>query len=305
MPPATPQSTATASASTAVAVASTANHRQGNPNPNLNPNRIDLKNANNLNRATNSRLSSVVDSDMPDPNSSTGASSAGRPSSSTPIKIDGCEEDTILGKSKYLHKLEVLKRRHRRTKQLQRIYRDCYWALMEEVKLKHREYCWKYGTSAFQEDEDKTKDGGTLGGTGENNNGNNAVNSNTCGVHGCKSKAMALTRFCHMHILSDSKQKLYKACNYAIKSSPTGPILCGKPILRSTVPSYCSLHFQKAEKHVTRALKKAGLNVSNTSKLAPKFHVIVAEYVSQIQNRRRAAQKAILEITEVKEENSS
>lgn len=225
MPPATPQSTApapapasaSASASTAVAVASTANHRQGNPNPNLNPNRIDLKNANNLNRATNSRLSSVVDSDMPDPNSSTGANSAGHPSSSTPIKIDGCEEDIILGKSKYLHKMEVLKRRHRRTKQLQRIYRDCYWALMEEVKLKHREYCWKYGTSAFQEDEDKTKDGGTLGGTGENNNGNNAVNSNTCGVHGCKSKAMALTRFCHMHILSDSKQKLYKACNYAIK----------------------------------------------------------------------------------------
>ncbi|MCD7460004.1 hypothetical protein HAX54_042653, partial [Datura stramonium] len=90
-----------------------------------------------------------------------------------------------------------------------------------------------------------------------------------------------------------------------ILSSPTGPILCGKPILRSTVPSYCSLHFQKAEKHVTRALKKAGLNVSNTSKLAPKFHVIVAEYVSQIQNKRRAAQKATLEIAEVKEENSS
>ncbi|PHT78250.1 hypothetical protein T459_16302 [Capsicum annuum] len=91
----------------------------------------------------------------------------------------------------------------------------------------------------------------------------------------------------------------------ALIVSPTGPILCGKPILRSTVPSYCSLHFQKAEKHVARALKKAGLNVSNTSKLAPKFHVIVAEYVSQIQNRRRAAQKANLEIVEVKDENSS
>lgn len=56
---------------------------------------------------------------------------------------------------------------------------------------------------------------------------------------------------------------------------------------------------------MTRALKKAGLNVSNTSKLAPKFHVIGAEYVNQIQNRRRAAQKATLEIAEVKEENSS
>lgn len=85
-------------------------------------------------------------------------------------------------------------------------------------------------------------------------------------------------------------------------SSPTGPILCGKPILRSTVPSYCSLHFQKAEKHVARALKKAGLNVSSTSKLAPKFHVIVAEYVRQIQSKRRLAQKVLLEKTAIKEE---
>ncbi|XP_059278753.1 uncharacterized protein LOC132032953 [Lycium ferocissimum] len=275
---------------------STANHhRQINPNSNLNPNpnKIDIKPTINFNRSTtnNSRIASL-EPDMPDPT---------RPSSSsnslTPvIKIDGCEEDAILARSKFLTRMEVLKRRHRRTKQLQRIYRDCYWSLMEEVKLKHREYCWKFGMSTFQEDEDKNN---------KDEDNSNAVNSNTCGVHGCKSKAMALTRFCHMHILSDSKQKLYKACNYAIKSSPTGPILCGKPILRSTVPSYCALHFQKAEKHVTRALKKAGLNVSNTSKLAPKFHVIVAEYVSQIQNRRRAAQKANLEIAEVKEENSS
>uniref|UniRef100_A0A0V0HNT5 KAT8 regulatory NSL complex subunit 2 n=1 Tax=Solanum chacoense TaxID=4108 RepID=A0A0V0HNT5_SOLCH len=298
MPPATPQSTA----ATTAAAASTANHRPGNSNSNLNPNKIDLKNPNNFNRATNSRISSV-DTDMPDPNSSTG-NTAARPSSSnalTPIKIDGWEEDAVLSQSKHLHRVEVYKRRNRRSKQLQRIYRDCYWSLMEEVKLKHREYCWKFGMSAFQEDEDKNNKDGTLG-TGENNG--NAVASNTCGVHGCKSKAMALTRFCHMHILSDSKQKLYKACSFAIKSSPTGPILCGKPILRSAVPSYCSLHSQKAEKHVARALKKAGLNGSNTSKIVPKFHVIVAECVSQIQNRRRAAQKATLEMAEVKEESS-
>lgn len=86
-------------------------------------------------------------------------------------------------------------------------------------------------------------------------------------------------------------------------SSTTGPILCGKPILRSTVPSYCPLHFQKAEKHMVRALKKAGLNVTSTSKLAPKFHVIVAEYVRQIQYKRRAAQRANLENPEIKEEN--
>lgn len=43
---------------------------------------------------------------------------------------------------------------------------------------------------------------------------------------------------------------------------------------------------------MTRALKKAGLNVSSSSKFAPKFHVLVAEYVRQIQAKRRAAKKA-------------
>ncbi|KAH0734733.1 hypothetical protein KY285_010440 [Solanum tuberosum] len=141
----------------------------------------------------------------------------GRPSSSnalTPIKIDRWEEDVFLSRSKHLHRVEVFKRRNRQTKQLHRIYRDCYWSLMEEVKLKHREYCWKFGMTIFQEDEDKSNKVGTLG-TGENNG--NAVISNTCGVHGCKSKAMSLMRFCHMHILSDFKQKLYKAWSFAIK----------------------------------------------------------------------------------------
>lgn len=73
-----------------------------------------------------------------------------------------------------------------------------------------------------------------------------------------------------------------------------GPLRCNKPILRSTVPSLCPTHYQKNEKYLIRDLKKAGLNVSSVSKLAPKFHVIVAEYISQIQTKRRAAQKAIL-----------
>ncbi|CAA2946280.1 INO80 complex subunit D-like [Olea europaea var. sylvestris] len=234
-----------------------------------------------------------------------------------PMRIDGSEEDLVLSKSEYLTRPEVLKRRSLRAKQLNRIYRDHYWALMEELKIKYREYCWEYGKSPFQDDGENEKinsnrrDGTRLfqendNGTGNKygnpgvNNGNNIVNR--CGVHGCKAKAMALTRFCNMHILSDSKQKLYKACNFSIKSSPTGPILCGKPILRSMVPSYCPLHFQKAEKHVARALKKAGLNVSSTSKLAPKFHVVAAEFVHQIQSKR-SAQKATSGSAEVKQEN--
>ncbi|KAI3470374.1 hypothetical protein Pfo_027037 [Paulownia fortunei] len=252
---------------------------------------------------------SLHTTEMLDPSSS---------SSSCPIRIDGSENDVALSKSEFLTRPEVINRRARRVKQLARIYRDHYWALMEELKLKYREYYWEYGKSPFVEDEENEKinsirgdctaviaenvSNGNLGVNGGNGNSNVA---SRCGVHGCKAKAMALTRFCHMHILSDAKQKLYKACSFSIKSSTTGPILCGKPILRSTVPSYCPLHFQKAEKHMVRALKKAGLNVSSTSKLAPKFHVIVAEYVRQIQQKRRAAQKANLENAEIKEENNS
>ncbi|KAK4403801.1 hypothetical protein Sango_0748700 [Sesamum angolense] len=227
-------------------------------------------------------------SEMLDPSSS---------SSSGPIRIDGSEHDAALSKSEFLTRPEVINRRARR----------------------YREYYWEYGKSPFVDDEENEKmnsnRGDCAGSTAENlGNGNLGINggngnsnvASRCGVHGCKAKAMALTRFCHMHILSDAKQKLYKACSFSIKSSTTGPILCGKPILRSTVPSYCPLHFQKAEKHMVRALKKAGLNVSSTSKLAPKFHVIVAEYVRQIQQKRRAAQKANLENAEVvKEENNS
>nr|GMC72101.1 INO80 complex subunit D-like [Ipomoea batatas]GME17124.1 INO80 complex subunit D-like [Ipomoea batatas] len=214
-------------------------------------------------------------------------------STSPPILIDGREEDVVLARSKVLHRMEVLRRRSRRIKQLSQIYRDYYWALMEEVKLNEENNI----SNANHVD--------SALGTGENPNCNTLISnngSNKCGVCNCKSKAMALTRFCHMHILSDPRQKLYKPCSYSIKSSPTGPILCGKPVLRSMVPCLCSPHLEKADKYATRALKKAGLNISSTSKLAPKFHVIVAEYVNQIQNRRRAL-KAASENSETKEDN--
>ncbi|KAL6954747.1 hypothetical protein U1Q18_014538 [Sarracenia purpurea var. burkii] len=235
------------------------------------------------------------------------------------ISIDGSEEDLVLSRSEFLTRQEVLKRRSRRVKQLSKIYRDHYWSLMEELKLKHREYYWEYGKSPFQEDEDSRenlsrRNNSALGTNAEGNQNNGKLalglemgangNSNRCEVHGCKMKAMALTRFCHSHILSDAKQKLYKGCTYVTKSSPTGPTLCMKPILRSTVPSVCPLHLQKAEKHVTRALRKAGLNCTSTCKLAPEFHVIVTEYVRQIQFKRRAAHKALVDTVESKEGNN-
>lgn len=74
-------------------------------------------------------------------------------------------------------------------------------------------------------------------------------------------------------------------------SSTAEPIYCGKPAMTSTVPLYCPVHFDKAEKLTARALRNAGLNASS-SKPAPKLHAIIPEYVRQIQHKRRAAQKA-------------
>ncbi|KAL4557323.1 hypothetical protein LXL04_035497 [Taraxacum kok-saghyz] len=228
------------------------------------------------------------------------------PSSSVSMatNIEEADEDVFLSNSELLAREEVLKRRSRKLKQIARVYKDHYWCMMEELKLKYRDYYWEYGKSPYQED-------GSVPEVDAEKNGDDELglefsnDLSRCAVHGCKSKSMALTKFCHAHILSDSKQKLYMGCNYVIKSSQAGPILCGRPILKSTVPSLCATHFQKAEKHVARALKKAGLNVTSASKVAPKFHVIIAEYVRIIQSKRRAAHKADLENLDVKEEEIS
>ena len=64
-------------------------------------------------------------------------------------------------------------------------------------------------------------------------------------------------------------------------------MICGTPALRSMVPSLCSCHFQLAQENVIRALRKAGLDITSPNKTAPKLHVVVAEYVREIQGRRR------------------
>ncbi|KAF8014187.1 hypothetical protein BT93_H0125 [Corymbia citriodora subsp. variegata] len=228
-------------------------------------------------------------------------------------------EDLALSRASHLTRPEVLRRRSRRLKQLSRCYRDHYWALMEELRVQYRTYYWNFGVSPFKEENQRMevdgseRDAPNGEGIGENV-GNSVVNRSEfeakgsnyrCAFVGCKGNAMALTSFCKMHILSDSKQKLYKGCSFVIKNAPAGPIMCGKPILRSTVPSLCTKHFGDAQKHVNKALKKAGLNVTSSSKLAPKFHVIVAEYVRQIQAKRRAAQRVNTSEVVVKEETVS
>ncbi|GAV72883.1 zf-C3Hc3H domain-containing protein [Cephalotus follicularis] len=152
-----------------------------------------------------------------------------------PLPLPLALDSNGLAGAEFLTLQEVLTRRSKRVKQLAKIYKSHYWLLMEELKRKHREFYWLYGKSPFKEDDNNS-----------NNNSNNyrigekVVELERCGVTGCKAKAMALTRFCHQHILSDSKQNLYKACSYVVKSTQTGPICCGKPVLRSAIPSLCS-----------------------------------------------------------------
>ncbi|KAF7130196.1 hypothetical protein RHSIM_Rhsim10G0189600 [Rhododendron simsii] len=56
-----------------------------------------------------------------------------------------------LSRSEFLTRQEVLKRRLRRRKRLAKVYGDHYWSMMENVKIKFREYYWVYGKSLFKE----------------------------------------------------------------------------------------------------------------------------------------------------------
>ncbi|URE28814.1 hypothetical protein MUK42_06191 [Musa troglodytarum] len=227
--------------------------------------------------------------------------------------VDGADEDERLRLAGALAREEVLRRRSRRTKQLARCYRRQFWALMEEVRVKHRDFYWEHGLSPFDEGDD----GGGKGRADEENVGRavaaalDGIEKNgrarlrfgegegsgrtttgermRCAFPGCKSKAMPLTRFCHPHILADGKQKLYKACTYVTKScGQGGPIItCGKPVLRVAEPSLCHVHFPKVQRSISKAFKSAGLNISSSSRAAHKFSVLIAECVRQIQDTRR------------------
>ncbi|XP_020592291.1 INO80 complex subunit D-like [Phalaenopsis equestris] len=208
------------------------------------------------------------------------------------MSIDGAEEDDVFAGAEFLSREEVLRRRSRRLKQLNRCYRKHYWALMEEIRVKHRDYYWEFGKSPVEEDNAATAPGAGTGeaglGQAEGENGSSSKGERKrCACAGCKSKAMPLTNYCHPHILFDTNQTLYKACNHVIKSTNNVPQICAKPVLRAASPSLCPAHFQRAQRQVSQALKKAGLNVYSYNKPFPKLSVLISECVRQIQAKRR------------------
>uniref|UniRef100_A0A0A9EC42 KANL2-like probable zinc-finger domain-containing protein n=1 Tax=Arundo donax TaxID=35708 RepID=A0A0A9EC42_ARUDO len=104
--------------------------------------------------------------------------------------------------------------------------------------------------------------------------------------------AMTMTRFCHSHILSDPNQALYKHCAYVTKSGlPNGQVICGRPIIKSAAPSLCNIHLQRSQKNIAQAYRKVGFNPSPTGKITPRFSVLIAECVRQIQDKRRQSLK--------------
>ncbi|KAF8106404.1 hypothetical protein N665_0139s0002 [Sinapis alba] len=233
--------------------------------------------------------------------------------SNSPISMS--TEDQILRHSTHLTRPELLRRRSHNLKQLAKCYRDHYWALMEDLKAQHREYYWKYGVSPFKEENQNKRrkiDGDheiAVEGSGDNDNNNGVKSSDSsvkgncvaCG-NGCKSKAMPLTNYCQLHILSDKKQKLYTSCTFVNKRAQSKAITCPKPTLASTVPALCNAHFQKAQKDVARALKDAG---SSTNKPPPKLHYIVAAFVHHIQAKRKDPRRESKLRSSVKEEITS
>lgn len=137
--------------------------------------------------------------------------------------VDAADDETsALSTAEFLTRYEVLKRRSLRLKRLKKLYKTHYWALMEELRSSYRKYYWEYGKSPYKED---NKSNNSYKVNENNNNNNNEEKKDIeeggflmkCGMAGCKTKAMPMTRFCHLHILSDSKQKLYKGCSYVTK----------------------------------------------------------------------------------------
>ncbi|XP_002988052.2 INO80 complex subunit D [Selaginella moellendorffii] len=207
------------------------------------------------------------------------------------VAMEGAEEDEMLSRSMVMTRAEVVKRRRRRVRQLIKLYRVQYWALLEELRAKYRRFYLRTGKSGWRE-ENEAEESQQPGNVDMRVPERSAGEAIKCGFQGCMTKPMPLSAYCFDHILLEPRQCLYKPCAFVPRSAPNGT--CGKPVLRAVVPSFCAIHFQLAQRQAARVMKRAANN--NTvpplgafaGKGAPKLHVLISEYVRAIQNKRRA-----------------
>lgn len=198
------------------------------------------------------------------------------------------DQSNPLSTATCLTRPEVLTRRVNNFRRLSNIYKDEYWHLMGELRNAHREYV-AIGLNPFHEEEPELEVEEEEEPQPEPAPEPEPDNS-ICAFEGCQTRPMPLTPFCFAHILSDPRQVLYKPCEFVIASAQAGqagPVTCRKPILSTRVPAYCNVHMQLGQMHLTRALQGEGLNISSASQVQPQLHHLIAEFVRQIQAKRR------------------
>jgi hypothetical protein len=202
--------------------------------------------------------------------------------------LDWPMEDDVLKRSDALTQEEVIQRRLKRMRKLMKLYRSQYWSLVEEMRMKYRRFYLRYGKSGWRDDVEEKEDGGD--GMREPERGN-AENIH-CGAQGCTAKPLALSVFCFAHILLEPRQRLYKPCGHVVRTNEKNgrETTCGKPVLRAVVPPLCVPHFHQAQRQANRSLNKV---LPGGVKFNPKIHLLIAQYVKVIQNKRRTKKAAL------------
>jgi len=111
----------------------------------------------------------------------------------------------------------LIRRRLGRMKELNALYEDQYWRLLEDLRKRHYRFSLRHGHGGRKND--AAAETAAREKTG-------AAQLSECETVGCGERPMPLTTYCFAHILSDPKQVLYAA---AAKTSPSDP----EPVLRT------------------------------------------------------------------------
>lgn len=135
----------------------------------------------------------------------------------------GAEEDSARAESSkdptvgVLPQEALIRRRLGRMKELNALYEDQYWRLLEDLRKRHYRFSLRHGHGGRKND--AAAETAAREKTG-------AAQLSECETAGCGERPMPLTTYCFAHILSDPKQVLYAA---AAKTSPSDP----EPVLRT------------------------------------------------------------------------
>ncbi|MDA9098211.1 zf-C3Hc3H domain-containing protein [bacterium] len=96
----------------------------------------------------------------------------------------------------------LIRRRLARMRDLNKLYEDQYWRLLEDLRKHHYRFALRHGhggrkDDALTETQAREKTGG--------------AQLTCCSFENCDERPMPLTTFCFAHILQDTKQVLYTA----------------------------------------------------------------------------------------------